>query len=108
MPDDAVAAHERGIAAALAAGWNALARGGKAVDAVEAAVTVMEDDDTFDAGRGSFLTRDGRVQLDALLMNGAAWSGFATRFRLRGSCWNARRMCTSWAAAQSDSPPNTA
>jgi beta-aspartyl-peptidase (threonine type) len=31
----------------------------------------MEDDDTFDAGRGSFLTRDGRVQLDALLMNGA-------------------------------------
>jgi len=70
MPDDAVAAHERGIAAALAAGWDALQRGGTSVDAVEAAVTVMEDDDTFDAGRGSFLTRDGRVQLDALLMNG--------------------------------------
>ena len=71
MPDDAVAAHERGIAAALAAGWSALSRGGSAIDAVEAAVTIMEDDDTFDAGRGSFLTRDGRVQLDALLMNGA-------------------------------------
>jgi beta-aspartyl-peptidase (threonine type) len=71
MPDDAVAAHERGIAAALAAGWAALSRGGTAIDAVEAAVTIMEDDDTFDAGRGSFLTRDGRVQLDALLMNGA-------------------------------------
>jgi beta-aspartyl-peptidase (threonine type) len=70
MPDDAVAAHERGIANALAAGWAALARGGTSVDAVEAAVTIMEDDDTFDAGRGSFLTRDGRVQLDALLMNG--------------------------------------
>ncbi|HZL26214.1 MAG TPA: isoaspartyl peptidase/L-asparaginase [Acidobacteriaceae bacterium] len=70
MPDDAVAAHERGIAAALSAGWDALQRGGTSVDAVEAAVTVMEDDDTFDAGRGSFLTRDGRVQLDALLMNG--------------------------------------
>lgn len=70
MPDDAVAAHERGIAAALAAGWSALQRGGTSVDAVEAAVTIMEDDDTFDAGRGSFLTRDGRVQLDALLMNG--------------------------------------
>jgi beta-aspartyl-peptidase (threonine type) len=40
------------------------------VDAVEAAVAVMEDDETFDAGRGSFLTRDGRVQMDALLMNG--------------------------------------
>ena len=30
----------------------------------------MEDDETFDAGRGSFLTQDGRVQMDALLMNG--------------------------------------
>src|ERR1700754_5138309 len=70
MPDDAIAAHERGIANALAAGWAALERGGTSVDAVEAAVTIMEDDDTFDAGRGSFLTRDGRVQLDALLMNG--------------------------------------
>ena len=71
MPDEAVEAHERGIAAALAAGWEALSRGGTAVDAVEAAVTIMEDDDTFDAGRGSFLTRDGRVQCDALLMNGS-------------------------------------
>lgn len=71
MPDDAIAAHERGIAAALEAGWTALARGGTSVDAVEAAVTVMEDDDTFDAGRGSFLTSDGRVQLDALLMDGS-------------------------------------
>ncbi len=71
MPDDAIAAHERGVAAALEAGWSVLTRGGSAVDAVEAAVTIMEDDDTFDAGRGSFLTRDGRVQLDALLMNGA-------------------------------------
>ena len=70
MPDDAVAAHERGVANALAAGYALLERGASAVDAVEAAVAVMEDDDTFDAGRGSFLTRDGRVQLDALLMNG--------------------------------------
>jgi beta-aspartyl-peptidase (threonine type) len=92
MPDDAVAAHERGIAAALAAGWNALARGGKAVDAVEAAVTVMEDDDTFDAGRGSFLTRDGRVQLDALLMNGAdlKTGGVACVERLRNPIQAAR------------------
>ena len=70
MPDDAVAAHEKGITNALAAGYALLERGGTSVDAVEAAVAVMEDDDTFDAGRGSFLTRDGRVQLDALLMNG--------------------------------------
>ena len=70
MPDDGVAAHERGIESALKAGWDALRQGGTAVDAVEAAITVMEDDDTFDAGRGSFLTRDGRVQLDALMMQG--------------------------------------
>jgi len=71
MPDEAISSHEAGIANALAAGYALLERGASAVDAVEAAVAVMEDDDTFDAGRGSFLTRDGRVQLDALLMNGA-------------------------------------
>src|SRR5258705_5960847 len=70
MPDDAVATHEDGIANALAAGYALLEQGASAVDAVEAAVAVMEDDETFDAGRGSFLTQDGRVQMDALLMNG--------------------------------------
>jgi L-asparaginase / beta-aspartyl-peptidase len=92
MPDDAIAAHERGIAAALTAGWSALSRGGTAVDAVEAAVTIMEDDDTFDAGRGSFLTRDGRVQLDALLMNGAdlRTGGVACVERLRNPIQAAR------------------
>jgi beta-aspartyl-peptidase (threonine type) len=92
MPDDAVAAHERGIAKALAAGWHALKRGGTSVDAVEAAVTVMEDDDTFDAGTGSFLTRDGRVQLDALLMNGAdlRTGGVAFVERLRNPIQAAR------------------
>lgn len=40
------------------------------MDAVEEAVVVMEDDEAFDAGRGSFLTSDGRVQLDAFMMDG--------------------------------------
>lgn len=70
MPDDAIAAHEDGVANALATGYALLEQGASAVDAVEAAVAVMEDDETFDAGRGSFLTQDGRVQMDALLMNG--------------------------------------
>jgi len=69
IPDDMVEAHERGIRAALAAGWKALERG-TALDAVEAAVVAMEDDDTFDAGLGSFLTRDGHVQMDAMIMDG--------------------------------------
>jgi beta-aspartyl-peptidase (threonine type) len=70
MPDDMVDAHIRGVSNALAAGWRVLERGGSALDAVEEAVVIMEDDETFDAGRGSFLNRDGRVQLDALIMDG--------------------------------------
>lgn len=70
MPDDAVDAHLNGVRNALRAGWQVLEEGGTAVDAVEEAVVVMEDDDTFDAGRGSFLTRDGHVQMDALIMDG--------------------------------------
>ncbi len=71
MPDDMVDAHIRGVRNALAAGWRVLESGGSALDAVEEAVVIMEDDETFDAGRGSFLNRDGKVQLDALIMDGA-------------------------------------
>ncbi|HTT18963.1 MAG TPA: isoaspartyl peptidase/L-asparaginase [Candidatus Sulfotelmatobacter sp.] len=75
MPDEMVDAHIRGVNDALAAGWRILDRGGSALDAVEEAVVVMEDDETFDAGRGSFLNRDGRVQLDAFIMDGATLRG---------------------------------
>src|SRR4029077_3142659 len=77
MPDDMVEAHIRGVRNALAAGWRVLnaERGGAALDAVEEAVVIMEDDETFDAGRGSFLNRDGRVQLDAFIMDGATLRG---------------------------------
>lgn len=71
IPDDMIDAHLNGVRNAAAAGWGVLERGGSCMDAVEAAVVVMEDDDTFDAGRGSFLNRDGRVQLDAMIMEGA-------------------------------------
>jgi len=71
IPDDAVDAHLNGVRQALDSGWHVLEQGGSALDAVEASVVTMEDDVTFDAGRGSFLTRDGRVQLDALIMDGA-------------------------------------
>jgi L-asparaginase / beta-aspartyl-peptidase len=70
IPDDAVEAHTFGVRSALLAGYALLERGATAVDAVEAAVAVLEDDEAFDAGRGSFLTRQGKVQLDALLMDG--------------------------------------
>ena len=70
-----VEAHLRGVRNAIAAGWRALERGGSALDAVEEAVVIMEDDDTFDAGCGSFLNRDGKVQLDAFIMEGATLRG---------------------------------
>ena len=70
IPASDAPAHEAGVRTALETGYAILARGGSALDAVEAAVIVLEDDPTFDAGCGSFLTSDGTVQLDALLMDG--------------------------------------
>src|SRR4051812_45139475 len=66
-----VDAHVNGVRNAMAAGWRVLEKGGSALDAAEESVVVMEDDETFDAGRGSFLNRDGKVQMDALIMDGA-------------------------------------
>jgi L-asparaginase / beta-aspartyl-peptidase len=71
IPDDMVEAHLNGIRSAMAAGWRVLSHGGSALDGVEEAVVVMESDEAFDAGRGSFLNREGKVQLDALIMDGA-------------------------------------
>jgi len=59
-----------GLNAALDAGEAVLASGGSALDAVEAAARVLEDDPCFNAGRGSVLTADGHVELDAALMDG--------------------------------------
>ncbi len=53
-------------------GRDVLQRGGSALDAVEAAIRVMEDDPTFDAGTGSVLVADGSVELDAGLMDGTS------------------------------------
>ena len=71
IPDDMVEAHLEGTRQAVAVGWRLLERGGSALDAAEEAVVVMENDEAFDAGRGSFLNREGKVQLDALIMDGA-------------------------------------
>ena len=94
MPDDMVEAHIRGVNHALAAGWRVLERGGPALDAVEEAVVIMEDDETFDAGRGSFLNRDGKVQLDALIMDGATLraGGVGCVERLRNPVRAARKI----------------
>ena len=94
MPDNMVDAHLQGVNHALAAGWRVLDRGGSALDAVEEAVVIMEDDETFDAGRGSFLNRDGKVQLDALIMDGATLraGGVGCVERLRNPVRAARKI----------------
>jgi beta-aspartyl-peptidase (threonine type) len=71
IPDEAVNACKAGCERALAAGWSILNQGGSALDAVEAAVVVLEDDPVFDAGFGSHLTLDGHAECDAIVMDGA-------------------------------------
>src|SRR3979490_1515049 len=94
MPDDMVEAHIHGVRNALAAGWRVLERGGSSLDAVEEAVGIREDDETFDAGRGSFLNRDGKVQLDALIMDGSTLrtGGVGCVERLRNPVRAARKI----------------
>ncbi|MBM2845485.1 MAG: Peptidase [Bacteroidetes bacterium] len=77
IPDDLVEAHREGVHRALKAGWSILHKGGTAVDAVESAIMMMEDDDTFDAGRGSFINAAGEIELDASIMNGKTFQAGA-------------------------------
>jgi L-asparaginase / beta-aspartyl-peptidase len=59
-----------GLNAALDAGSKVLASGGSALDAVDAAVRVLEDDPSFNAGRGAVFTYEGANELDAAIMEG--------------------------------------
>lgn len=55
---------------AVQAGYTILAKGGRSLDAVEATIRVMEDSGLFDAGRGSYYTREGVPEMDAAIMDG--------------------------------------
>lgn len=59
-----------GLSRALDAGSAVLSGGGTALDAVEAAVRVLEDDPHFNSGRGAVFTHDGGIELDAAIMDG--------------------------------------
>lgn len=71
MTDDLEARYHAGLRRALQAGHDVLAQAGSAMDAVTAAVCVLEDDPLFNAGRGAVFTSDGRQEMDAAVMDGA-------------------------------------
>lgn len=70
MTPEMDAAYRAGLNDALEAGSKVLAGGGQALDAVEAAVRVLEDNPNFNAGKGAVLTREGVAELDASIMDG--------------------------------------
>lgn len=68
---DEEAAFKAKLNEALDAGYAVLAEGGAALDAIEAAIVIMEDAPMFNAGKGAVFTREGKNELDASIMDGA-------------------------------------
>ncbi|MEO1257716.1 MAG: isoaspartyl peptidase/L-asparaginase [Bacteroidota bacterium] len=70
IPDEYDEAHLNGVTLAVSTVFPRLAKGMSALEAVEAAVNILEEDPTFDSGRGAFLNERGEVELDAMIMDG--------------------------------------
>lgn len=71
IPDSRDSAKLSGCKSAAKEGYRVLTSGGSVVDAVEAAVKIMELDDNFNCGYGSVLTLNGTVEMEASIMEGA-------------------------------------
>jgi beta-aspartyl-peptidase (threonine type) len=77
IPPEKEAQLKAGLRAALQAGWDILNRGGTALDAVEAAVMSLEDNELFNAGRGGMFNVNGEVETEASIMDGHTLRGGA-------------------------------
>ena len=97
----------KGVEQAAKAGWKVLLAGGSAVDAVEAAVLILEDNPLFNAGTGSALNSEGRIEADAAIMDGArlATGGptSITRLASRIGLWRSALRCSWWQEERSSS-----
>ena len=69
-----------GLEEALKRGWDVLEKGGSALDCVEAAVCSLEDFPLFNAGRGSVFTHEGKIEMDASIMDGRSMRAGAVGF----------------------------
>ncbi|MDZ4859276.1 MAG: isoaspartyl peptidase/L-asparaginase family protein [Candidatus Hydrogenedentes bacterium] len=70
-PSERLHRAQEGVERALHVGTSILIRNGTALDAVENAVRILEDDPVFDAGTGSYANTDGEVEMDAIIADGA-------------------------------------
>jgi len=77
MSDEKEAAYKAALSAALYAGYALLEKGGSALDAVEKAVSEMEDSPLFNAGKGAVFTHEGTHEMDAAIMEGKTRMGGA-------------------------------
>src|SRR5436190_3249036 len=71
MTPELEAAYLEGLKGGVDAGYAVLEKGGAAINAVKAAIVVMEDNILFNAGKGSVFTKKGVQEMDAAIMNGA-------------------------------------
>src|SRR5258708_39841980 len=70
MTDEQEGAYRKGLEDALNAGYALLEKGQPAIDAVRAAVVLLEDNILFNAGKGAVFAKDGSQQMDASIMDG--------------------------------------
>ncbi len=101
VPDNQIDAHINGCRSAISAGWERLTAYATAIDAAEVAITILEDDPTFNAGTGAVLNINGEVELDAALMDGRtlAYGAVTNLRRLRNPITLARRVLEGPATA---------
>lgn len=72
IPDHLSEASRNGVRLAAKKAYDVLLKGGSALDAVEEAIVLLEDDEAFDAGKGSCLNAAGTIEMDASIMDGTS------------------------------------